>query len=96
MKLLDITKLAELFDLNEAHVRDRLTKRKDFPPAYRIGGALRWKAEEIENWIESRRLSPTARQSKKQVRENRPLPSQATSVPPSAQAHTATTSSPAA
>lgn len=96
MKLLDIAKLAELFDLNEAHVRDRLTKRKDFPPAYRIGGALRWKADEIDDWIESRRLSPAARRLKTPARGSRPSPSRATSAQPSAPGRTETESSPAA
>lgn len=63
MKLIDCAGIAALLTLNEAHVRDRLTKRRDFPPAYRIGGALRWKAEEVEDWIESRRVTPTARRS---------------------------------
>lgn len=62
-KLLDIDALAALFDLNPAHIRDRLTKRKDFPPAYRIGGTLRWKADEIDLWIDARRVTPTARRS---------------------------------
>ena len=65
MKLLDIAALAVLFDLNEQHVRDRLTKRRDFPAAYRIGGALRWKADEIYDWIDARRVTPAARRSKK-------------------------------
>lgn len=68
MKLLDIAALAVLFGLNEAHIRDRLSKRRDFPPAYRIGGALRWKADEIYDWIDARRVTPVARRSKKRTR----------------------------
>jgi prophage regulatory protein len=64
VSLIDINGIAEIVGLNAAHVRDRLTKRKDFPAAYRIGGALRWKRDEVDDWIESRRLSPAARRSK--------------------------------
>lgn len=30
------------------YVRDKLSKRKDFPPAIRIGSQLRWMPEDIE------------------------------------------------
>lgn len=66
-KLLDVEALAERFGLNAAHVRDRLSKRRDFPPAYRIGGALRWKDEDIDEWIEKRRVPPAARGAKRQT-----------------------------
>ena len=96
MKLLDITALAVLFDLNEAHIRDRLSKRRDFPPAYRIGGALRWKADEIYDWIDARRITPAARRSKKPTRGSRSATPTDSSVPTSAQAPTAAESSQAA
>lgn len=64
MKFLDPNDLAEMLGLNADHIRDRLSKRKGFPPAYRIGG-LRWKADEIEAWIESRKLAPAARKTKR-------------------------------
>jgi predicted DNA-binding transcriptional regulator AlpA len=64
MKLLDPQQVADLLGLNADHIRDRLSKRKGFPPAYRIGG-LRWKADDIEAWIESRKLAPAARKPKR-------------------------------
>jgi predicted DNA-binding transcriptional regulator AlpA len=67
MKLLDIPKIAEMLDLNPAHVRDRLTKRADFPAGYRIGGALRWNVDDITEWIESRKVTPNVRRSKKRT-----------------------------
>jgi len=65
MRMLDITSIAELMGLNAAHVRDRLTKRADFPAGYRLGGTLRWKADDIADWIESRKVTPAARRPKK-------------------------------
>jgi prophage regulatory protein len=65
MKLLDANAIAAQFELTAEHVRDRLSKRRDFPPAYRIGGQLRWKAEEIEAWVESRRLAPSVRKPRR-------------------------------
>ena len=67
MKLLDVDKIAALLDLNPAHVRDRLTKRSDFPAAYRIGGALRWDEDDITDWIISMRVTPAVRRSKKRT-----------------------------
>jgi prophage regulatory protein len=71
MKLLDCTAVGELLGLNEAHVRDRLSKRRDFPPAYRLGRALRWSQEEVEDWLEGRRVGPTVRKKNK-VRSVKP------------------------
>lgn len=61
MTLINVRELAALLKMNAAHVRDRLTKRADFPRAHRVGRSLRWKAEEVDKWIESRKLSPAAR-----------------------------------
>ena len=96
MKLIDCAGIAALLTLNEAHVRDRLTKRKDFPPAYRVGGVLRWKQDDIEDWLETRKVTPAARQSTRRARGNKPSPSQAKNAQPSAQDRMATESSPAA
>lgn len=68
MRLIDIPAIADILGLNAAHVRDRLTKRRDFPAGYRIGGVLRWKAEDIEDWIEARKVTPAARRSTRRVR----------------------------
>ena len=52
MKLLDCAAVGELLGLNEAHVRDRLSKRADFPAAYRVGErSLRWNEAEIRAWL---------------------------------------------
>ena len=53
--------IAERLQLNPDHVRDRLTKRKDFPRPYQFGGVRRWKAEEVDDWIESKRQAPDGR-----------------------------------
>lgn len=80
--------IAAMLDLNEAHVRDRLSKRRDFPPAYRIGG-LRWERQDILDWIEAQRVSPAARQSKKPARRNTTSASSGRGARPSAQAQEA-------
>lgn len=53
--------IAERLCLNPDHVRDRLTKRKDFPRPFQFGGVRRWRAEEVEEWIESKRQAPDGR-----------------------------------
>ncbi|UAN04423.1 helix-turn-helix transcriptional regulator [Achromobacter mucicolens] len=58
--------IAERLSLNSDHVRDRLTKRKDFPRAFQFGGVRRWKAEEVEDWIESQRKAPDGRRTRGQ------------------------------
>jgi predicted DNA-binding transcriptional regulator AlpA len=65
MKLLDCAAVGALLGMHEAHVRDRLSKRRDFPPAYRLGTALRWSQSDIEDWLESRRVGPTVRKRNK-------------------------------
>jgi prophage regulatory protein len=84
MTLMDINAIALLLDLNPAHVRDRLTKRRDFPPAYRIGGALRWKREDLDDWIEARRVTPAARRSTRRAPGNTRAASKGSSAPTSA------------
>jgi prophage regulatory protein len=86
MTLMDINAIALLLDLNPAHVRDRLTKRRDFPPAYRIGGALRWKREDLDDWIEARRVTPAARRSTRRAPGSKRAASTDSSAPTSAQA----------
>lgn len=55
MNLLTVREVAELLRLDPEHVRDRLSKRRDFPPAYRVGG-LRWERQDILDWVEAQRL----------------------------------------
>ncbi|MDF2861389.1 MAG: hypothetical protein K0S02_1661 [Achromobacter mucicolens] len=57
--------IAERLRLNPAHVRDRLTKRSDFPRPFLFGGARRWKEEEVLDWIESSRLPPDGRRHRR-------------------------------
>lgn len=53
--------IAERLCLNPDHVRDPLTKRKDFPRPFQFGGVRRWRAEEVEDWIKSKRHAPDRR-----------------------------------
>lgn len=96
MRLIDIPAIADILGLNAAHVRDRLTKRRDFPPGYRIGGVLRWKAEDIEDWIEARKVTPGARRSTQRTRGNRSSIRSDSSAPTSAPVQAAAESSTAA
>lgn len=42
--LLTVPEVAAILRMDEAYVRDQLSKRKGFPTAYRIGGrSLRWR-----------------------------------------------------
>jgi predicted DNA-binding transcriptional regulator AlpA len=61
MTLLDVHAIAALLQMNHAHVRDRVTRQRGFPPPYRIGNSLRWDSDEVAHWLESRRVSPVAR-----------------------------------
>lgn len=47
--------IAERLKLHPRYVRDRMAKRKDFPQPYRIGASLRWKPEDVEQWLEKRK-----------------------------------------
>lgn len=66
MNLLTVREVAELLRLDPEHVRDRLSKRRDFPPAYRVGG-LRWERQDILDWVEAQRVSPAARKARRKV-----------------------------
>jgi len=59
--------IARIVGMSPTYVRDRLSKQRGFPPPIRIGKLLRWTREDIERWIESRKLSPTARLSRPHV-----------------------------
>ena len=72
MIYMDCGAIAELLGLNAAHVRDRLTRTRGFPAGFRIGGVLRWRKDEIEDWIEAQRVSPAVRRSRKRAPCNRP------------------------
>lgn len=56
-KYMTITDIAALLSMSEGHVRDRLTRRRDFPAGFRLGTNLRWAEDEVLDWIESRRVN---------------------------------------
>lgn len=62
-----IAQIAELLSMAEGHVRDRVTRRKDFPAGFRIGSSLRYAEHEVLEWLESRRVN---RSVKRQSRKN--------------------------
>jgi prophage regulatory protein len=64
MGLIDHNRIADMVGMNRAHVRDRLTKRPDFPRPFVIGGARRWREEEITEWIEAQRQAPDGRRTR--------------------------------
>lgn len=70
MRLLTATDIAKLLQMAETYVRDVLSKRSDFPSAIRIGNSLRWDAAEINDWIESRRVTPASRRSRSPARRS--------------------------
>lgn len=65
---MDCEAIAQMLGLNAAHVRDRLTRHRGFPAGFRIGGVLRWRKDEIEEWIEAQRVNRGARRSARQTR----------------------------
>lgn len=70
MKLLTAADIARTLLMAETYVRDVLSKRKDFPSAIRIGNSLRWDATEIDDWIDSRRVTPASRRSRSPARRS--------------------------
>lgn len=88
--------LARMLDMTPEHVRDKLSKSHGFPPAIRVGGVLRWKSDEVEEWLESRRVSPAARRSKSRARGSRSSARRDSDGRSSAQAPAAEASTPAA
>ena len=47
--------LAELLPFSLRHLSERVTHRRDFPTARRIGKRRIWKLEEVLNWIENKK-----------------------------------------
>jgi predicted DNA-binding transcriptional regulator AlpA len=56
--------IAARLQMAETYVRDILTKRRDFPPAYRLGTALRWSEDDFDAWLKSRQVKPAARRKR--------------------------------
>lgn len=82
---LTVADVARLVVMTEPYVRDKLSRQRGFPEPYRLGNSLRWKREDIERWIESRKLSPAARRSKRRTAGStssaRPRPDDRSSAP---------------
>ena len=74
MTYMDCDAIANLLGLNAAHVRDRLTRQRGFPAGFRIGGVLRWRRDEIEDWIEAQRVNRGARRSARQSPDSKRSP----------------------
>ena len=69
--LITVRQVAELLQLNEAHVRERLSKQRGFPVAYRFGRVLRWERADILDWIEAQRVSPASRRATRPTQRSR-------------------------
>lgn len=67
MKLIDCKAIAEMTGLHPAHIRDRLSKRPDFPRAYVIGSVRRWDEEEVLEWLQKCRQAPDGRRRRRQA-----------------------------
>lgn len=71
MNLLIADEVADMMRCNPDHFRDRISKKKGFPAAVRLGGLLRWHKQEVEQWILAQTVSPTARQSRRRTPGNK-------------------------
>lgn len=63
MKYIDAQGIADIIGMNPNYVRDRLTRRKGFPDAFRVGDSLRWRLDEFERWLADQRVTRASRQS---------------------------------
>ncbi|MNK85161.1 Helix-turn-helix domain protein [compost metagenome] len=61
--LIDIDKIADMLHLNRKHVRDRTSKRADFPRVFRVGQRKLYDREEILEWIDSHQQAPDGRRT---------------------------------
>lgn len=55
MNLLTTEDLARMFRLSRKHVQNRVIHHPKFPKPYRVGGALRWNAAEVQKYLEQTR-----------------------------------------
>lgn len=69
--LMTTAEVAAMLRMNEAVFRDRISKQRDFPAAYRPGKNLLWDRADILDWIERKRVSPAARRGRKRESRNR-------------------------
>ena len=58
--LLTVQDLAEIFQMSEDHVKQRIVTQKDFPKPIRLtkNGYPRYKASEVQAFIDSRKEDP--------------------------------------
>lgn len=56
--LIDTADIAEMVGLERGYVRDRITKRPDFPaPTLRLSRkTVRWSRQDVERWLEAQRI----------------------------------------
>jgi predicted DNA-binding transcriptional regulator AlpA len=53
-QLLDLDDLCRLFGLSAEAVYNR-RHRGDFPPAVKVGASLRWRSQDVEDWLYAHR-----------------------------------------
>jgi len=93
--LMTTAEVAAMLRMNEAVFRDRISKRRDFPAAYRFGKNLLWDRTDILDWIESQRVSPAARRAKRPVQRSKVTNSTGRGAQPSSQVPAAKEPAPA-
>lgn len=54
--MLTVEEIAALLKMAKRTVAEKLTKRRDFPRPYQIGGIRRWSEAEFMKWLEERRV----------------------------------------
>jgi prophage regulatory protein len=57
-ELVDAKFIANFLGLNFGHVRDRMSKRPDFPAPYLFGNRVRWNRTEFDQWVLAHRTDP--------------------------------------
>lgn len=54
-ELITAKEISKIIPLSVRHIAEAVTKRKDFPRAYRIGSIRFWKKTEVNEWFEKRK-----------------------------------------
>lgn len=74
-KMVGVRALGEWLDLDRSTIH-RMHNRGELPPAFKIGGVLRWYRRDIEAWLEQRRVQrgPIPRRRGSRGRTRRPSP----------------------
>lgn len=55
MDLMTAKEIAAVVKLAPRYVAEKLTKRRDFPAAIRMGSVRRWERGDFERWLASRK-----------------------------------------